>query len=163
MHISKLLLTTMLISVMSGITLSAQAADAIIVTSIAQIEIESIDKNGKKTVKLSPVDKAVPGSEVIFTTTFENTLSEAVSDITINNPIPAGTTYKSGSSFGKDSEILFSVDGKFFGFAEDVKIKDEDGKERIALAKEYTHIRWNYKVPLAAGKSSKVGFRAIIK
>ncbi|MDX8384930.1 MAG: hypothetical protein R8M11_00260, partial [Gallionella sp.] len=105
MNISKLLLTTMLISAMSGITLSAHAAEAIIVTSIAQTEIESVDKNGKKTTKLLPVEKALPGNEVIFTTTFENTLSEAASDITINNPIPAGTTYKSGSSFGKDCEI----------------------------------------------------------
>jgi len=163
MRISKLLLTTTLISIFSCISLSAQAAEAIKVTSIAQTEIEVIGKNGNKTIKRSPVEKAVPGSEVIFTTTFENTLGKAANDITINNPIPAGTTYKSGSSFGKDCEIMFSVDGKFFGYAEDVKIKNKDGKERIALAKEYTHIRWNYKVPLAAGKSSKVGFRAIIK
>ena len=163
MHISKLLFTTLLISLLSGISLSAQAADAIKVTSIAQTETEVIGKNGKKTLKRVPVEKAVPGSEVIFTTTFENTLDKAANDITINNPIPDGTTYKAGSAFGKDCEILFSVDGQFFGYAEEVKIKGEDGKERTALAKEYTHIRWNYKVPLAAGKSSKVGFRAIIK
>ena len=163
MKISKLLLTTLLITAMSGISLSAHAADAIKVTSIAQTETEVVGKNGKKTVALTPVEKAVPGSEVIFTTTFENMLDKAANDISINNAIPDGTTYKAGSAFGKDCEILFSVDGNFFGFAEEIKIKGEDGKERMALPKEYTHVRWNYKVTLAAGKSSQVGFRALIK
>jgi len=49
---------------MSGsFSLSAHAADgAIKVTSIAQIEVEVVDKKGKKTLKRTPVDKAVPGT-----------------------------------------------------------------------------------------------------
>ena len=164
MRFLNFLFTTAMLSTLYSFSLSALAADgAVLVTSIAQTETVTIDKQGKKTIKRHPVEKAVPGDEIIFTTTFENTIDKAVNDISINNPIPKDTEYKAGSAFGKDCEILFSVDGKTFGFAEDLKITGEDGKERTALPREYTHIRWTYKVPLPAGKAGDVGFRAIIK
>jgi uncharacterized repeat protein (TIGR01451 family) len=165
MSINRLLFTTILMAYLASFSSGAHAADsAIKATSIAQTEVEVIDNNGNKTLKREPVVKAVPGNEVIFTTTFENTIGKPASNIVINNPIPKDTEYKGGSAFGKDCEILFSVDGgKKFGHTEELKIKDADGKERIALPKEYTNIRWTYKVPLAPGKTSEVGFRATIK
>lgn len=165
MSIINLLLTTALFALLGNFSPSAHADDgAIKVTSIAQTEVAVTDKKGKKTVKRTPVDKAVPGTEVIYTTTFENTIKKAAGNISIDNPIPDNTEYVGGSAFGKDCEILFSVDGgKTFGHAEDLKIKDADGKERTALPREYTHIRWNYKTQLAPGKSGEVGFRTVIK
>jgi uncharacterized repeat protein (TIGR01451 family) len=165
MRIFNLLLTTTLLALLGSFSSSAQAAgDAIKATSIAQIEVEVVGKDGKKTFKRTPVDKAVPGTEVIYTNTFENVGNKPAGDIVINNPIPNDSEYKAGSAFGKNCEILFSVDGgKKFGHAEELKIKDADGKERTAMAKEYTHIRWTYKGQLAAGKSGEVGFRATIK
>jgi len=164
MRITNLVLTSSLLALLGSFSYSAHAADsAIKVTSIAQVEAEAIDKKGNKTLKRAPVTKAVPGTEVIYTTTFENTINKPAENIVINNPVPIASEYKAGSAFGKDCEILFSVDGKKFGHAEELKIKDADGKERTALPKEYTHIRWSYKVPLAAGKSGEVGFRAEIK
>jgi len=165
MCINRLLFTTTLIVLLAGFSSGTYAADAAIkATSIAQTEVEVTDKNGNKTLKREPVVKAVPGSEVIFTTTFENTIGKPASNIVINNPIPKDTEYKGGSVFGKDCEILFSVDGgKKFGHAEELKLKDAEGNERTALPKEYTNIRWTYKVPLAPGKTSEIGFRAVIK
>ncbi|MGA7749247.1 MAG: hypothetical protein WCA63_03795 [Gallionella sp.] len=165
MRISRLLFITTLLALLGSFSSAAQAAGAAIkVTSIAQMETEVIDQNGKKVLKLGPVVKAVPGTEVIYTTTFENVIKKPVGDIVIDNPVPNASEYKAGSAFGKDCEILFSVDGgKTFGHAEDLTVKDADGKARPALANEYTHIRWTYKGQLAAGKSSEVGFRAVIK
>jgi uncharacterized repeat protein (TIGR01451 family) len=164
MRISRLLLTTTLFALLGSFSTVAHAADAIKVSSIAQVETEVIGKDGKKTLKLVPVAKAVPGTEVIYTTTFENIIKKPVGDIVINNPIPNASEYKAGSAFGKDCDILFSVDGgKTFGRAEELTVKDADGKTRPALAKEYTNIRWTYKKQLAAGKSGEVGFRAAIK
>jgi uncharacterized repeat protein (TIGR01451 family) len=145
-------------------TVHAAAEGTIKISSIAQVEVEVAGKEGKKTHKLAPVEQAIPGTEVIFTNTFENISNKAASDIVINNPIPENTEYKAGSAFGKDCEILFSIDhGHNFGVAESLKIKGSDGAEHTALPKEYTDIRWTYKKPLAAGKSSEVGFRATIK
>jgi len=165
MRIYNLLLTSALLAMLGGFSSGVQAGDGSIkVTSVAQIEVEIVGKDGKKTFKRTPVTKAVPGTEVIYTNTFENIGEKAASDIVINNPVPKATEYKAGSAFGKDCEILFSADGgKTFGHAEELKITGADGKERTALAKEYTHIRWTYKGQLAAGKSGAVGFRTVIK
>lgn len=165
MRISRLLLISALLALLGGVSLSARAADdAIKLTSIAQVEVEVTGKDGKKTFALAPVEKAVPGTEVIYTTTFENRINKAASNIVISNPIPEHTKYTAGSAFGKDCEILFSADGgKSFAAAEKLKIKDANGVERTALPKEYTDIRWIYKGQLAPGKSGEVGFRSVIK
>jgi uncharacterized repeat protein (TIGR01451 family) len=165
MFIFRLLLTATLLSMLGVFSSPAQAADsAIKVSSIAQVESETVGQDGKKLLKRSPVTRAVPGTEVIYTTTFENIIKKPVGDIVIDNPIPNASEYKAGSAFGKDCDILFSVDGgKTFGHAEELKVKDADGKARPALAKEYTNIRWKYKAQLPAGKSGEVGFRASIK
>lgn len=164
MRISRLLFLT-LIGLLGSASLSALAAeDAIKLTSIAQVEIEVTGKDGKKTLTLAPVEKAVPGTEVIYTTTFENRINKAAENIVISNPIPNHTKYTAGSAFGKDCEIQFSVDGgKSFAVAENLKIKGASGEERTALPKEYTDIRWIYKGKLAPGKSGEVGFRSVIK
>jgi len=165
MRIVNLLHTTTLLALLGSISLSAHAAeDAIKVTSIAQIEVEVTGKDGKKAIRRAPVTKAVPGTEVIYTTTFENRIKKSAGNIRINNPVPNDSEYVGGSAFGMDCEILFSADGgKTFGPAEELKIRGKDGKVRAALPKEYTHIRWIYKKQLAPGKSGEVGFRATIK
>lgn len=165
MRIHQILLGIALFIGLISFSLGVKAADgAIKLTSIAQVEVEAVAKDGKKSLKRMPVEKAVPGTEVIYTTTFENLIDKAVGNIVINNPIPNDTEYKAGSAFGMDSEILFSVDGgKTFGHAEELKVQDADGRKRTALPREYTNLRWNYKAKLAPGKSGEVGFRAVIK
>lgn len=164
MRVSRLLFTTTLLALLGSFSLGAQAAGgAIKVKSVAEIEVEVV-KNGIKEIKRTSPEKAVPGTEIIFTNTFENISDKAAGDIVINNPIPNDTEYKAGSAFGKDCEILFSADsGKSFAAAENLKVKDVDGKVHTALSKEYTNIRWTFKGQLAAGKSGEVGFRAVIK
>lgn len=165
MRISRLLLTANLLILLSGYSLAVQAADgAIKVKSVAKVEVTVVGKDGKKEIKRVSPDKAVPGTVVIFTDTFENVGGKTASGIVINNPIPNDMEYKGGSAFGKDCAIVFSADGgKTFGAAENLKVKGADGKQRNALPSEYTHIRWTYKGQLAAGKSGEVGFRAVIK
>lgn len=165
MRIFNLFLATTLLIASGSFSLGARAADGgVKVKSIAQIEVEVAGKDGKKMLKRTPAEKAVPGTEVIYTNIFENLTGKAISDIAINNAIPNDSEYKGGSAFGKDCNILFSVDGgKTFDVAENLKIKGADGKERVALPEEYTNIRWTYKGQLAADKSGEVGFRAIVK
>jgi uncharacterized repeat protein (TIGR01451 family) len=165
MRIPHILLTTNLLILLSGYTLMAQAADGTIkVRSIAEVEVTLIGKDGQKEIRRITPDKAVPGTEVIFTDTFENVGNQSASDIVISNPIPANMDYREGSAFGKECSIAFSADGgKKFGPPDALKIKDAEGKERTALPKEYTHIRWIYQGHLSAGKSGAVGFRAAIR
>lgn len=127
------------------------------------METEVVIK-GKKEKKREPVTKAVPGTEIIYTNTFANEGSKPAGNIVLTNPIPASTTYVGGSAFGVNTDITFSADGgKSYDVPEKIKIKARDGRERPALPSEYTHIRWNYKGELAAGKQGNAGFRAVIQ
>jgi hypothetical protein len=165
MRISNLMLAASLFMGLGGFSIVARALDSgISLKSIAQVEIEVTDKEGKKSIQRTPVRKAVPGSEVIFTTTFQNILDKSLGNIVINNPIPNDSAYKAGSAFCKECEILFSADsGKSFASMDHLKVKGSDGKERFALPSDYTHIRWIYPGQLMAGNSGELGFRVVIK
>ena len=165
MRISRLLFTATLLTLLGGYSLAAQAADRDIkVTSIAEVEVVTPGKDGNKTVKRVPAEKAVPGTEVVFTNKFENVGNKTANEIVIDNAIPNYTIYKAGSTFGKDTVAVFSADGgKTFDAADKLTIQGADGVRRNALPNEYTHIRWTYTGQLPPGKTGEVGFRAAIK
>lgn len=133
-------------------------------SNIAETEVTTVGADGKKTVKRAPLDKVVPGTEVIYTSRFRNTGNAAATDIVINNPIPASTLLIGGSTFGDNTTTTFSADGgKTFAAADKLRVRDADGKERPAALSEFTHIRWVYSASLAPGASASVGFRVIVK
>ncbi len=153
-----------LFTMLCSLTFNIQAATAPIkVTSIAEIEVEVVE-NGKKIIKRHTPEKAVPGTEVIFTDTFENVSNKAASNIVIDNPIPVNMEYKGNSAFCTNCTIEFSVDGgRTFGAARSLKVLGPDGQQYSAIPKQYTHIRWTYQGQLSAGEHSQVGFHATIK
>lgn len=143
---------------------SAQAAqDAIELKSIAEKEV-TVLVNGKKETKRTVVSKALPGEEIIYTTTFKNTLDKAAGDIVITNPVPNDSIYSGGSAAGKNTTITFSIDsGKTFSTPDKLTIKTADGKLQPAKPADYTHLRWIYQGELGVGKVGEVSFRAVIK
>lgn len=165
MKISRIGLVALLSALLAGFALAAHAADgAIKVTSLAEIDVVTVGKDGKKSVKRGPAATAVPGTEVIFSNVFENVSSKAATGIVINNPVPNNTAYKSGSAMGKDTVITFSADGgKTFDVESKLTVMGADGKKRAAVAGDYTHIRWAYQGQLPPGKSGDVSFKAVIK
>ncbi len=131
--------------------------------SIAEREVETV-VNGKKEIRRAPVNKAVPGDEIIYTTTFRNLAGKPVGDIVITNPVPNDSLYKADSASGANTVITFSADGgKQYAAPGQLTVKAKDGKTRPAQPSDYTHIRWTYKGELGAGKSGEVSFRAFIK
>ena len=140
----------------------AQQAGSIELKNIAEIEIETKDAQGKVERKRAPVAKAVPGTEVFYTTTFKNIGTRPAANIVINNPVPANTTLVAGSVFGANTDISYSVDGKTFATPDKLKVTGKDGTEVAATATDYTAIRWTYKGDLAAGKAEVAGFRTVI-
>lgn len=143
---------------------AAPEKGAIEVKNVAEVEVEVKTPDGKVEKKREPVTRATPGTEVIYTTTFTNISNKPANDIVLNNPVPKDTTLVAGSVFGKNTDITYSVDGgKKFDRAENLKVKNAEGKERPALPADYTNMRWSYKGDLAPGKQGEVGFRAVIK
>ncbi|MDP1612426.1 MAG: hypothetical protein Q8M11_15345 [Sulfuritalea sp.] len=160
-----LLLTAHLLLLLGAASFNATAADAgIRIASIAETEIEVVASDGRKEIKRTALDRAIPGTEVIFTNRVENLAGKPAQALVIDNPIPKETAYKAGSAFGKDMQIAFSADGgKTFDHAAKLRVKGADGKPRVALPDEYTHIRWTHPGQFAAGTSGEVGFRAVVR
>ncbi len=157
--------TSVLAAMLACASLPALAAQAgsVSVKNVAEMEIKVIE-NGVTVLKRVLVQKALPDAEIIYTTTFKNLIDKPVGDIVIDNPVPNDSSYKAGSALGANSVVTYSVNGgKNYAAPDALKVKGKDGKDRTALASEYTHIRWTYQGTLAAGKSSEVSFRTVIK
>lgn len=141
-------------------------AQTVEVVSKAEREVEVLEK-GVKVKKVGPVERIVPGDEVVYTLTYTNKTGKPTTDVAITNPVPKHTRYKDGSAAGDNAVITFSVDnGKTFATPDKlvVTIKDKSGKDiqRPATAQDYTHIRWVIKQQVAPGQSGSVRFRAVI-
>lgn len=143
---------------------SANTSNAIELTSIVEQEVTTLDEQGNKVVKRVPAEKVLPGKEVIYTTRFKNNGSEPAENIVISNPIPQHTVYKIESAAGQDSEVMYSADGgKSFHSSNQLRVVAPNGSERIAVAKDYTDIRWTYRGQLQPGDEGVVEFRVVLQ
>jgi uncharacterized repeat protein (TIGR01451 family) len=145
------------------LSLVAFAKAEVIAKSIVEKEIDVMTPEGKKVKQRVAVKGAAPGEEVMYTTTVTNGGDKPAANVVVANPVPEHTAYIGGSAQGANTEITFSIDGgKVFATSDKLIVK-KDGVERLALPSEYTHIRWSYKVELAAGQSGEVGFKTQVK
>ncbi len=160
----KLRLTSVLAVLLAAFHLSALAAPAMVESkNMAEREVATVI-DGKREIQRHPVDRAVPGDEIIYTTTFRNLAGQPAKNFVITNPVPNDSVYKGGSASGANTVITFSVDGgKRYAAPGRLSVRTSDGKTRTALPTDYTHIRWTYQGELGAGKSGEVSFRAFIK
>lgn len=148
---------------LGALQLPAYAADGVEIKSMAEREVTTV-VNGRKKTHLTKVDKAVPGEEIVYTTTFRNLTGKPAGNIVITNPVPNDSLYKAGSAEGRNTVITFSADGgQTYAAPGELTVKIKDGKTRAAQPADYTHIRWTYKGELGAGKTGSVSFRATIK
>lgn len=143
-----------------------QQKGAVELTSIAEVEVVQKNEKGKEEPKRVEASKAnvAPGETVIFTVQYVNKGDKPAENVVINNPVPRHMDYIEKSAEGKDTKIDFSVDGgRTFGAPDKLRVKGADGKERTALASEYTHIRWVLLKPIPAGEKGSVSFLAKVK
>lgn len=130
------------------------------VTSKVQ-KMSVITKDGKKSYKFLPATKVLPGELVQYNTFYENVGNQAADNINIVNPIPKHLVYLPNSAQGKNTNIMFSVDGgKNYGKAGSLKVRGSDGKLYPAKPSNYTHIKWQYLGSLAPKTKQAVAFRA---
>lgn len=142
----------------------AEKKGDILLKTIAEVEVEEFNEEGKKEVKRIPASKVVPGDEVIYTNFYTIVGNEPIEDAVINNPVPEHMIYLQGSAKGKGTLITFSVDnGNVYDVPEKLFVLDPDGKKISAKASDYTHIRWQFKKALLKGEKGQVGFRARLK
>ena len=139
------------------------AAGNIEFKNVAEVEVETKAADGKVEKKRVPVQKAIPGTVVFYTSIFKNTGSKAAGNINVTNPVPTNTTLVAASPYGEGMDISYSADGgKTWATADKVKVKGADGKERPAAIGEFSHVKWSLRGELAAGKQAEAGFRVVI-
>lgn len=139
----------------------AQDQGCIVLKSVAEQEKEVVNAKGEKTRQLVAASKIVPGMEVVWTVTANNTCKVPSENVTINNPVPEHMNYVADSAFGAGSDITYSLDGKTFGPPAQLSVT-ENGAKRQARADEYRHIRWVFRSPLQPGASAVARFRAVL-
>jgi len=167
MEMKKILITALCLVMGLGFPAiaSARAEEGHIgLRSVAEMEQEIVNEKGEVEVVRVTAQKVLPGAEVIFTTFYENISSEKADDVIITNPVPEHMNYQGGSAAGEGAAITFSVDGgNSYDRPENLKVKDADGKERVAEPSEYTHIRWTLERSVLPGEGGEVVFRAILQ
>jgi uncharacterized repeat protein (TIGR01451 family) len=137
------------------------AKDCLVVKQTAEIEQAETDAQGKKTTKLVALTTAVPGTEVIYTTTVTNNCKLAADKVSIDGHVPEHMRYVSGSVFSPGAQAQYSIDGKTFGAPEQLTVQ-ENGAPRRARAEEYRHFRWTFQSSLQPGASAFARFRAVL-
>lgn len=160
-------LRTLLAFVFASCLASAQAQapaqGTIELRNTAEVEVGARLPDGRIEKKRVQPENVVPGTEVIYTSTFRNIGSKPGGNIVIVNAVPVNTTLVGGSMHGENTDIALSADGgKSYAPADKVSIRAADGKERPASVREITHVRWTYRGELAPGKQSSVGFRVVV-
>ena len=154
---------TLMTLILTGLAFSATAAGHLDVSTTVQKEEEFVNDAGDTEKRLVAADIVVPGETVFYTITFKNVGKESADNVVITNPISADLSYINGSGFGQDTDVLFSVDdGKTFASASELSVV-EDGVERTAEARDFTHVRWVMKNNLAAGAEGTAHFAAVLE
>lgn len=140
----------------------AQAKNCIELTTVAETEQSYVDAQGRKATRLAPVDKALPGDEVVWTVTAKNVCDKPVDSVVIANPVPEQMNYVAASAMGVGTAITYSLDGKDFKAVDALTVTDA-GATRAAKPEEIRAIRWTYQASFAPGASGFVRYRARVK
>jgi uncharacterized repeat protein (TIGR01451 family) len=117
--------------------------------------------NGHSAIRLLPADHVVPGDLLIYTLMVRNAGSDPVATPQFSAPIPLHTSYVADTAVAPGADVLYSVDsGETFDKPQNLRVRDERGALRPAMAADYTHIRWTLRHPLKPKSVAYARFRA---
>jgi uncharacterized repeat protein (TIGR01451 family) len=141
----------------------AQSPGPLEIRAVAEVEAKSMS-GAREVVKLIPADRVVPGDRVLYTLEVRNAGAAALDAPVITHPVPDHMRYVADTAVGPGADVTYSVDGGHtFDRAENLKVPGPDGNPRLAMAADYTHIRWQLKKSLKSNSMAFVRFRALVK
>jgi len=151
----------------SGFKVGAQEQKPRVILSMKTEKEVRILQGEKWVAERLPVENSEEvGSQamLIYNITYSNKGEGEARDISVVDPIPAGTVYILGSASGEGSDMTYSIDGGLIYQEPPVQyvIKKADGtqEKKIAPPEMYTHIKWLVKGPVQPGKDGQVSFKA---
>jgi hypothetical protein len=148
--------------VASPVVASAQAQQAVRITSQVQAVKEVTDAQGRKTRTLVEPTTVIPGTPLVIWVRYANSGRAPANNFVINNPVNPSIDF---TAFGENSGWgLVSVDGgKTFGALATLKVARADKTLRAALPADVTHVRWTFPRAIAPGASGTLSFYAVVK
>jgi len=149
-------------SLVLATTAHAEEKGCIELKTTAETEQQYVNDQGQKATRLAPLGKVVPGDQVIWTITAKNICNKPADHIVIDNAVPEHMKLVADSAVGAGTVITYSVDGKQYGPAGTLSIKDANGTH-TASQEELRHLRWTYQAPFAASTTAFVRYRAVIE
>lgn len=142
---------------------SQPAAAPLAIKAIAQVELRSTVQ-GREATKLVPATRVASGEWVIYTLEVRNTSPATLPAPAVTFPVPQHMTYGADTAIGPGAKVTYSIDGgRHFDVPDNLKIRASAGQSRMAVAGDYTHIRWQLKNPLKSNSVAFVRFRAQMK
>lgn len=144
--------------------LGAEAPVEIETTLIAEVRESVVLPSGRETHRLVPATTLKQGQTIFYTVRMRNPTPAPARNVVVVRRIPENTVYVEGSAVGPGADIDFSVDGgQTFARPADLYVSLPTGERRRAAAKDYTHIRWRLKYPLAPGAIALARFQAVFQ
>ena len=141
---------------------AAHAAGGLQLSNQVFQEIEVIGADGKPERKTVPAATVVPGTEVFYVITYQNTGDQPADKVAITNPVPAELEYVSVVGPAPANQV--SVDGgKQYGALASLSVTEANGKPRPAQTADVTHVRWTLNTALQPGARGAVSFKARLK
>jgi uncharacterized repeat protein (TIGR01451 family) len=146
------------------IAVSATPPSASVTITTTAEKIETAHAQGQAPVRLLPADHVVAGDEVIYTLEVRNVGPAPVDDYTFTTAIPAHMVYVADSAVAPGADVSYSVDGgRSYDVPEKLTVHGANGKQRAAVAADYTHIRWIMRNRLKRGSMALARFRAVLR
>lgn len=143
----------------AAIAAPVQAQQALTLKGEVMLVKSEVAEDGTVITKLVSPDVAVPGDRVVFSTKYQNNITETVANTVIRNPLNPAVRLADDT----DPDLSVSVDdGVTWGKLADLTITNEDGTTRAAVAADVTHVRWTIE-KVEPGESGSVEFQAIIR
>lgn len=110
------------------------------------------------------VGKTLPGDVIEYRLTFTNHQDGPVSQVVMNDPIPAGVVFVPGSvtASREDLRVEYSIDAGST-WSSDPRVEVEVGGETVlrpAPAEAFTHVRWTVTGAVNPGAQVTARFRA---
>jgi uncharacterized repeat protein (TIGR01451 family) len=155
-----MILSTLVAAVLLASPLAAWAQPKVAISIKAQKEV-TVTVKGKQVKKKIAAKGFLPGEEIIYTLSYNNSGTEAATNVLITDPIPEGTSYIPGSA-SEVGDLTFSIDkGKTFK-KPTLLTYEVKGAKKVASPDEYTDIRWTLPTVPPGGKGS-VSFKVKVK
>jgi uncharacterized repeat protein (TIGR01451 family) len=152
-----------LTGVCASVVAGAQEPVEVQTELIAQVRENISTTPGREVYRYVPASLLAQGQVVYYTLRITNPTAVFARNVAVVQAVPANTTYIADSASGPGAAVSFSVDGgRTFASAQDLTINVE-GTTQPAQARQYTHIRWQLRNPLAPGATALARFRAVFR